>query len=423
MSSKAGTDIAPEDIVENPVDTLNNSHTIRRRAYRLLELGMEGQLDHFDVDIEKMESLADFVCDVIEENYPDLDIPYHSRWRHFEYGGCDRWAMLKEQMALADRRELARRAIDLTFASVLLDAGAGPDWVYKEPGAENGVGRSEGLGLASFYMFWEGNFSSDPAQPFQVDAGRLETIKPQDLARGFQSDNNNPLSGLEGRAELLAALGRELKKWPEIFGIISQRPGHMLDYLAGDKKDEQSVAARDILKLILECFAPIWPGRLQIYGTNLGDVWRHGLLEYEGQTNHLMPFHKLSQWLTYSLLEPFEWAGITVTGIDELTGLAEYRNGGLFVDGGVLIVKDEEAAHKPHNPGDEIIVEWRALTIALLDELRVMVADRMGLPLDKFPLARLLQGGTWEAGRILAAERDPEFKEPPLEIISDGTVF
>ena len=57
-----------------------------------------------------------------------------------------------------------------------------------------------------------------------------------------------------------------------------------------------------------------------------------------------MPFHKLSQWLTYSLLEPFEWAGVTVTGLDALTGLPEYRNGGLLLDTGVLRLRDPDWA-------------------------------------------------------------------------------
>ncbi|PWS21372.1 DUF1688 domain-containing protein, partial [Enterococcus faecium] len=41
----------------------------------------------------------------------------------------------------------------------------------------------------------------------------------------------------------------------------------------------------------------------------LGDCWRHAGVRGPGLTNGWMPFHKLSQWLTYSLLEPFEWAG------------------------------------------------------------------------------------------------------------------
>ena len=83
-----------------------------------------------------------------------------------------------------------------------------------------------------------------------------------------------------------------------------------------------------------------------------------------------MPFHKLSQWLTYSLLEPFEWAGVQVRGLDALTGLPEYRNGGLLLDTGVLRLRDAGAGRAtPGQVGDELIVEWRALTVALLDEL------------------------------------------------------
>jgi len=49
-----------------------------------------------------------------------------------------------------------------------------------------------------------------------------------------------------------------------------------------------------------------------------------------------VPFHKLSQWLAYSLIEPLEAAGIAVDGLGDLTALAEYRNGGLLVDLGVI---------------------------------------------------------------------------------------
>ena len=69
----------------------------------------------------------------------------------------------------------------------------------------------------------------------------------------------------------------------------------------------------------------------------LGDCWRHPAAgAADGLSRGWMPFHKLSQWLTYSLLEPFEWAGVQVDGLDALTGLPEYRNGGLLLDAGVL---------------------------------------------------------------------------------------
>jgi hypothetical protein len=98
-----------------------------------------------------------------------------------------------------------------------------------------------------------------------------------------------------------------------------------------------------------------------------------------GLTNGWMPFHKLSQWLTYSLLEPFEWAGVKVRQLDALTALPEYRNGGLLIDSGVLVPKDPASQARVWKAGDEFIVEWRALTVALLDEL----APRVRKMLDR----------------------------------------
>jgi hypothetical protein len=117
-----------------------------------------------------------------------------------------------------------------------------------------------------------------------------------------------------------------------------------------------------------------------------------------------VPFHKLSQWLSYSLVEPLQWAGVTVTGLDALTGLPEYRNGGLLIDS-----RRHRAAHAPSlerrwKPADELVVEWRALTVTLLDELAAQVRAQLGLSAAQMPLACILEGGTWAAGREIAAE-------------------
>jgi hypothetical protein len=135
-----------------------------------------------------------------------------------------------------------------------------------------------------------------------------------------------------------------------------------------------------------------------------------------------MPFHKLSQWLTYSMIEPIEEAGLTVGGVNDLTGLAEYRNGGLLVDAGVLRLRDEGVLEQAHVPNSELIVEWRALTVHLLDRLAPMVRERIGMDEAQFPLAKVLEGGTWRAGRWIAAEKRPG-GGPPIRIESDGTVF
>jgi len=140
-----------------------------------------------------------------------------------------------------------------------------------------------------------------------------------------------------------------------------------------------------------------------------------------GLTNGWMPFHKLSQWLTYSLLEPFEWAGVKVRHLNALTALPEYRNGGLLIDSGVIVPKDPAFLSRTWKVGDEFIVEWRALTVALLDEVAPRVRKVLDRTEEELPLACVLEGGTWAAGRALAQRlRDGA---PPLLIESDGTVF
>ena len=70
----------------------------------------------------------------------------------------------------------------------------------------------------------------------------------------------------------------------------------------------------------------------------------------------------------------------------------------------------------------EVVVEWRTLTVALLDALLPLVRARLGVTAGNFPLGSLLEGGTWTAGRKLAAEKRPGGR-PPLTVVSDGTVF
>ena len=183
----------------------------------------------------------------------------------------------------------------------------------------------------------------------------------------------------------------------------------------------RSLPAAKVFQAVLYGLGDIWANRIVLDGVNLGDVWQHSQLAGETPESKLVPFHKLSQWLTYSLLEPFEWAGIAVTGLDALTGLPEYRNGGLLLDAGVLQPKDPGQLLRQHQAGDEFIVEWRALTVALLDELAPLVRSQLQLTAEQMPLACVLEGGTWAAGRVLAQRL--RGGAPPLNIVSDGTVF
>jgi hypothetical protein len=285
------------------------------------------------------------------------------------------------------------------------------------------VGRSEGLALASLAMFAAGAFSADPRRPLRVDAAALQAMTGETLCRFFQVDAANPLPGVEGRVALLRRLGAAVEAAPDTFARAdTPRPGGLFDHLSANA-GARSIAAPDVLSAVLRHLGPVWPSRLELDGVPLGDCWRHPQLTTDDATSGLMPLHKLSQWLTYSLLEPLRAAGrVAVTDVDGLTGLAEYRNGGLFIDTGALVLRDSADAQRPHEVGSTLIVEWRALTVALLDRLADIVRHRLGMDAEALPLARILQGGTWAAGRQIARARRSD-GAPPLSVISDGTVF
>lgn len=388
---------------------------IRERAQEMLQLGLDGRLSHFSVHPERLDACTDYVLATIRRNYPTLDIPFHARWRHFVVAGVDRWRSLDEAAGFADAGARGRAAYDLAIVSVLLDAGAGPAWRYRDGLTGMLIGRSEGLALASLDMFAAGLFSGYPADPLRVDSAVLKRLDAASLAEGFQAGEANPLVSLEGRAALLNRLGEELEK----HGL--DRPGGLFDRLFA-AAEGGTLRASYILSQVLEVLGGIWPSRLSYAGIPLGDSWKHPLIAQGSVTAGIMPFHKLSQWLSYSLIEPLQWAGIEVVDIDELTGLPEYRNGGLFLDLGVIALKQEEDRSGAHAVGSELVVEWRALTVALLDRIGALVRERLGLTHEQLPLAKVLEGGTWSAGRRIAAEKR-EGGGPPLTIVSDGTVF
>ncbi len=110
-------------------------------------------------------------------------------------------------------------------------------------------------------------------------------------------------------------------------------------------------------------------------------------------------------------------------GSELLTGLPEYRNGGLLIDTGLLTLKPEDAkrgleqyqknAQLKGQPNvevvplftvdDDVIVEWRAVTVGFLDELLSEVNTLLSLTgSDRLSLAQMLEAGTWKVHRATA---------------------
>jgi Protein of unknown function (DUF1688) len=406
---------------------LRDPALIRSRCAAITQAVGAGRSANFKLDRSRLADVAQRVEQVTRAAYPDLRIPYHSRWRHFEAGGVDRKAQMDVLMSGMNTFDQARARIDLSVVSVLLDAGAGPAWQFTEAQTGQAFSRSEGLGVASFRAFMAGAFSAVPDEPLRVDASVLRQLDASALAALFQAGPNNPMVGLEGRAALLQRLGEALQTQAAKQGGAA-RPAALFDTLTeGGTLREISAAA--VLRALLDSFASIWLTGSVLHGVPLGDVWPHRWAGGEdpmagrhGTTDGWVPFHKLSQWLTYSLLEPFEWAGISVGSLDALTGLPEYRNGGLLIDGGVIVPRDSAALTRPWKVSDEFIIEWRALTVTLIDELAPLVRERLNRTAQEMPLACVLEGGTWAAGRAIARGLR-EGGRPPITIDSDGTVF
>ncbi|TCU73910.1 uncharacterized protein DUF1688 [Bradyrhizobium sp. R2.2-H] len=410
------------DALEVQARSLLTAKAVCARAGQMLDLGLAGKLSHFTIDLDRMDGVAEAVLAVTRKAYPTLDIPFHARWRHFVLGGVDRWARLADPASWPDRAARARAEFDLAIVSVLLDAGAGAAWRYRDAVTGQGIGRSEGLAIASLDMFAGGLFSRDARAPFRADADVLAKLPPAALTSAFQASDANPLLGLEGRTDLLRRLGKLVAERADVFGLHdTPRPGGLFDHIAA-QANEGTIAAPAILSAVLNQLGPIWPSRLELDGIPLGDCWRHPAIKADDATVGLVPLHKLSQWLSYSLIEPLQRAGFAVTDIDGLTGLAEYRNGGLFVDHEVLRLRDAADSGRAHAVDSLLVVEWRALTVALLDRLADLVRTKLGRTPETLPLVSILEGGSWAAGRAIAFARRPD-GSPPLKVISDGTVF
>lgn len=426
----AGLD-AGKDAVAEAVRLLRKPQVVRERCANITAAVAADRSPHFRLDRARLTDVVRRVARLMQERFPGGQVPLHSRWRQFEAGGVDRKAQLDARMLLGglSAAEQARTRIDLAVVSVLLDAGAGAEWRFTEPGTGRAHARSEGLAVASFHAFMGGAFSSDLRTPLRVDAAALERMDAAQLARWFQVRDDNPLVGLEGRVALLRRLGAALRKRPDVFGDPG-RPGRLFELLTQpmvgvpgstvQRIAVKRISATQILRTLLKAFGGIWPSGQLLGGRPVGDTWPHPMAGGEGPSAGRVPFHKLSQWLAYSLVEPFQWAGIAVEGLDELTALPDYRNGGLLIDAGVIVPRDPAFASHAYTVADPWVVEWRALTVTLIDEVARGVRAELGQP--TLPLAAVLEGGTWLAGRQIAQERRPG-GPPPVRVASNGTIL
>ncbi len=407
-----------DSLSEDGPDWFLTPLAVRQSAERIYQQLVRGHSEHFRIDEKQLPRAVDLTRAVTQAAYPDLEqIPYHSRLAHFGAGGIDRLLDFERRCSGLAPDEQLRSWFELIITSVLLDAGAGNAWRFVEEETTQRYSRSEGLAVASYRWFVSGQMSGSMGAPAAL-SDNLKRTTAQDVVHALQVTDDNPLDGLEGRALLLRRLG-EVVEHSDLFRGSVSRPGNLADALRKRASVRQDgvveLPATQVLDAVLRGLGGVWPGREVLGGVNLGDVWTHSRF---GR----VPFHKLSQWLTYSLCDALERFGWRITSLDELTGLAEYRNGGLFVDVGVLSLVDPKAAQLVHAVNSDLVIEWRASTVALLDRLADALGAGWGLDRQQLPLAKVLQGGSWAAGRQIAAQLRQD-ASPPIRVLSDGTVF
>ncbi|MFN0248874.1 MAG: DUF1688 family protein [Kofleriaceae bacterium] len=407
--------------VGSAITYLRSPLAVRARCEQILEVGLAGKLAHFTVDLSALPAVIAKVVEVTRATYPDLTVPYLGRMSHFRAGGVDRIESLQQQMNVRGTtpEERPRALADLVVVSALLDTASNESWRFREPGTGALFARSEGIALASLQAFRSGLFSSDPDNPLRADANALRTLDPVRLAAAFQITIDNPLHALEERTKLVRALGGAVAMAPRIFRY--GRPGGLVDAL---RATGTTLTAPAILGALIDGLGPIWPATTTLGEGNaivaLGDVWRHPAAGGSGPSEGFVPFHARTQWLAYSLFEPLEGAGFSIQQPGALTGIPEQRNGGLLVDLGVLVPRAATTRDTIHAIGDELVVEWRALTVALLDRVADGVQKALAKSPQELPLSCVLQG-TWSAGRAVAAELRPSGM-PPIRV-ADSSVL
>lgn len=404
-------------------NNLLSLQSVRTAAKEVMEQSMMNpSTSAFNINLSLLPSATNLVISLINRDYRQSDtepisdvlqrIPPHGRWRHFR--SLDQLKNGPSGKNDYSKEHECNKFIDLFVVAVLMDAGAGDRWTFIEQDGQRSS-RSEGLAMATLSMFMRGKFcTSSPllTDCLQVTSEGLLSLVKEDIIEGFQVSIANPLVGIDGRLSLLKGLGSALK------AKALSRPS---DILKGLIKEGGTLDVLQFWSLLIDLFNPIWP----ISATNdgLGDVF-----ELRGK---MVPFHKLTQWMCYSLLEPISLIlNVEIINQSMLTGLPEYRNGGMLVDLGILKLKDsvdaeeedeEQALYSPKHP---TIIEWRALTIVLLDMIAEDIRRVLCASVEELPLAKVLEAGTWKAGRELAKEkRSSSGGGPPIRIISDGTIF
>ncbi|SHL36219.1 DUF1688 family protein [Roseibium suaedae] len=374
-------------------------------------------------DLEKLEAAADLAEKTMTGGFPDLQLPPHGCWRFFELDGLDRWAMLASAREFASAEEMLRCAGDLVILASVLNVRTPEGWRFEEQLTGRTYQGAAGRAIAALTMFAAGSFSAEPEDPLRLDAHALIRLEADEIAAGLQLDPDAHSDLIRDITHHLKRLGEAIGLRPDLFERDeSTRPGHLLEQLWADAEDGM-VSAAQCLELVLDGLSPLWQGGESLNEVLLGDCWQHSRLLQEGDAPGLVPFHLPALEITYSFLEPLAWAGVLVSGLEDLPGLADLTHVFFFLETGVLTLQSgREGTPLSQQDALDRMIELRATALVLLEKLASLLRGRMEASSDELPLTCLMAAATLPAAREIAG-KNPVHWDKAANSLGGGGVF
>lgn len=402
-------------------DRLLTARAVRDRAAGVFEAARAERLAHIRVDLTKLPDAVARTISAIEASYPDFQIPPFGCWRAFEAGGYDRWSALAGARGFETPDAFLCAAADLAILCHVLSVPLRDGWTLTDTITGETLSGREGLSVGVLSMFAAGSFSSDPSDPLRADAHALIRLEEDEIVWGLQLDRNRDSDTVRSITELFRRLGEASGLRPDLFEIDgATRPGHLVvPFFAASASAPVELAK--LLEALLDGLSPMWQGGARLDDVTLGDAWHHSALLQDLDAPGIVPFHLPAQEMAYALVEPFAQAGVEVVGLDDLTGLANLEHAALFLDAGVLSLKDVGDADPDGPSALDRAIELRALTVILLDRLAVALRNDLEAPEGALPLTCVMEGGTLQAGREVLL-KNGELQRKIARILAAGGV-
>ena len=447
----------------HPLAPLFNAGTVRLRCAGVLRSVEQNLSASFRLDRSALDLLAQRVTAQLQDKAFTASAFTAPFWQRLQSDGIDRPAELSRLLSGEAALDRARAWADLALLGTLLGADPGPRWRYVEqqalptaafaqatpdellalldragksaaegaaapppiaatspstgPSTSPSTGGSTGLALATFRAFVAGAFSADKTRPCRADAATLRHVDVAALRAMLQGTPLNTIQGLEKRAALLSRLGQ----------VLPARLSELVPPLHLQAEAGTEVMASALLSALLPALAAAWPAA-PVQGLPAGDVWQHrwaGDAVVAGQdagqdlgTGGWVPLHAATQALVCTLALPLQQAGYRLVGLETLTASADSSNSALLLAAGVIVPRQQRLLSLSLKPGDEAVVECRALTVALFEEITNQVRATLQ-PAQGALAAELQVAEVVHATAVVLAGGGA----PALTVEGDGALF